>query len=405
MTKLSRVSLLVLSGGLLLIGCGAKTGLDDGCEAVDWGPDEDLTESTLSRCDVHWTECRPVGVPITVEASAIDLEADLVWNGRELLALTSNVCGATVTGVDLDGAARWQRHMDHEGPGRIAWNERSRAGLVALRGAIFWLDSSGEPSGDAGMFADGDNASRADVFALGEGFGLLTGPGRSSVPGGFRAVRFASIPAHRASFEVIDTGFRADRLPEHAVDDEGATSFAAASWGTMDGGHALWDLSSGSPEEVEVSYAGHGALLRLAMLGDQVFSLGALGPIEDDPGLVGAYVIWLSLWSTPGQPGRGDVFVLSPGLGRAELAMESVGGRLFVASELIHPDGVLSFAMVDTVTARDDLGPLFPLVTPEVTVRAPHMTRTPRGAAIAWAERNGSGTWAIHVQRIDCCAE
>lgn len=387
--------------GLLIaiVGCGAKTPLADECADIALAPRFELDDGERS-CATEWQICRPVGAPIAIlDRFPGTGDPDLVWGDRELLVASGDSCGVVVSGVSLEGELRWRNLVaDATGPVRITWNRTSSAGALVSGATLSWLDAEGRPTQNRALISSPGSSSSADVFSIPDGFGLLSGPAvpeRSSSP-----VVFSSAPSTPGTLESVELDALDDRLPEHADDAASAAAFAVTSTGHFDGDVRLWDLRSGAPVLIDEPDLADGAILGLATFGGDIFSMSVWGPVLD------AWVIWLSHWRGPSLLERGDVFVEATEVEDVPLAIEEAGGRLFVATPLIHERGALSLAWIDTEVVPEQLGEVVPLDQGDGLVGGPRMARTPRGLAIAWTRHEpDTGRWSALVQLVDCCAE
>ncbi len=380
----------------LLLGCGAKSGLDlDGhAEPRDLGADDDHDLGRpidLGAADAGpgrscETSCGFCTSGPRVRIDEWGQSPDLTWDGEKLLVVYDTREGNSVAAVDLDGRVRWREPLGGTQQPRIAYDHEAGAGLVVFDSGLRWLGADGRPMDHPDIDIDIDIGFQigGDVAVTSSGFLLMIGAIAWVDTPGLYFDRTGRLPGASMPRELTPEGPQAP--PEHAVDDSGRATYVAAA--TYAGAGAIYPAGAGGvPTPEQPLDPTNGRVFGIAPGADaDLFVLRADGD-TDQLALERYRAGSVSEWPVP--------TAIAPFDGH----MLAMGRSLAIASSAF---GMREVGLVcGNVREPGDLDPRAVLRVDDVS-RAVRMARHPRGVALTWIEGAVDGSRPV-VQILDCC--
>jgi len=193
----------------LLVACGASSS-----NVVQLPPAPSASaasvgaSTTTANACATWKACRVVGEPVRVSEARIGQSPNVVWDGNEALVVYETPREGTHLAAVAGGHVLWTELVAGMNP-EIAWNARTRTGLVVTSETIAWLGRDGKPVHKTKAPQVTNLTFHGGVAASKDGFIVATGVGSHA----------SSAPP--VAFSIARVGALADTLDWKRVDDDG----------------------------------------------------------------------------------------------------------------------------------------------------------------------------------------
>lgn len=166
------------------------------------------TSTTTANACAVWKECRLVGETVRVSETRIGQSPNVVWDGNEALVVYETPRDGTHLAAIRRERVSWTELIAGMNP-EIAWNPRTRSGLVVTSETITWLGRDGKPVHHTSTPHVTNVGFHGGVAAVGDGFIAATGVGSHASS------------AQPLPFSFAKIGAPADAIDWKRVDDDG----------------------------------------------------------------------------------------------------------------------------------------------------------------------------------------
>lgn len=322
--------------------------------------------ATANACAV-WSECRRIGEPVRVSETKIGQSPDVAWDGTEaLVAYETPSEGSHLVAVDAAGRILWTELVAGMTP-HIAWNPRSRSGLLVTNQTIAWLGRDGKPAHRTNAPRTTNVGFHYAVAAMGEGFIVASGVGSHA----------SNAPP--VAFSIATIGAPSDTIDWKRMDDDGLRHAPAIA--TPDA--ATWIVSQPFKTAAQLFSIRDIGARPLVLPGASTLRAVAIGEERKEPFVVLADDTTHALSVTSVRSGSptppADLGVRSTRSGSAVVL--HVGGRLVIGADKIGDSPGVALAPLDLAPTPSVGAPL--AIGPEASQHL-HAVANDRGFVATW---------------------